>query len=272
MPLSPPAAPLPKWVKPGTPSPPVTSNPILKPPKAKDDGPPDPAIMAIFRKRWFLNRDHFIANVLSAQKSDAGHFTWVDFLPPFHTHLVQRAQALLPPLCPMAKGKKALFTFVIEILNGDGPAPGSFWMVPKKHHCCLLKKPKDPEEKTPGLQDKTPKVSHEAPAVVQKPVADGNDAMTGVVPSAPVDPPQPPSLSLLSAHSPGHLPYMNTFMSANLFPFPLGCDPGPAHAWCTKGLAAGIPRMILAQIAEEAGLTRSELRLFRRVFLRDPST
>jgi hypothetical protein len=104
MPLSPPVAPLPKWVKPGSPSPPVTGNPVPKPPKAKDNGPPDPAIMAIFHKHWFLNRDHLIANVLSAQKSNAGRFTWVDFLPPFHKHLVQRAQALLPLLCPMAKG------------------------------------------------------------------------------------------------------------------------------------------------------------------------
>jgi hypothetical protein len=90
-PLSPPAAPPPKQVKPGTPSPPVTGDPIPKPLKAKDDGPPDPAILAIFRKQWFLNRDHLIANILSAQKSDARRFTWVDFLPPFHMHLVQRA-------------------------------------------------------------------------------------------------------------------------------------------------------------------------------------
>jgi hypothetical protein len=50
----------------------------------------------------------------------------------------------------MAKGKKALFAFVIEILDRDGPKPGSFWAVPKKHHHHLPKKPKDPEEKTPG--------------------------------------------------------------------------------------------------------------------------
>jgi hypothetical protein len=55
--------------------------------------------------------------------------------------------------------------------------------MPKKCHCCSLKKPKDPEKKTSSPQDKTPKVSHKAPAVVQKPVDDGNDAMIGVVPS-----------------------------------------------------------------------------------------
>ena len=31
------------------------------------------------------------------------------FLPMFHTHLVQQALALLPPLCPVAKGKHCMF-------------------------------------------------------------------------------------------------------------------------------------------------------------------
>jgi len=31
---------------------------------------------------------------------------------------VQHAQALLPPLCPMAKGKKVMFVFILEILDG----------------------------------------------------------------------------------------------------------------------------------------------------------
>jgi hypothetical protein len=118
----------------------------------------------------------------------------MDFLPPFHTHLVQRAQTLLPPLCPMAKGEKALFAFVIEILNGDGPNPVTFWSVPKKRCHCLPKKPKDPEEKTPVSQGKTLMATHEAPAEVQKPVAGENDVMTGVVPSVPADLPQPPFL------------------------------------------------------------------------------
>jgi hypothetical protein len=267
-PLSPPAAPPPKRAKPGTPSPPVTGDPIPKPLKAKDDGPPDPAILAIFRKRWFLNRDHLIANVLSAQKSDAGRFTWVDFLPPFHMHLVQRTRALLPPLCPMAKGKKVLFAFVIEILDGDGPKPGSFWAVPKKRCRRLPKKPKDPEEKTPGSQDKTPMVSCKVPADVQKPVAGGNDAMTGVVPSVQVDLPQSPSSSLLPARSPGHLPYVNTFVSAN--PFPVGCDQEAMYQWKRKAEAIGIPHTIMAQIAEEAGLLKSELKMFKELSLGYP--
>jgi hypothetical protein len=83
-------------------------------------------VLNVFRSRWFLNRDHLIANVLSAQKAEDGRYTWVDFLPPFHTHLVQRARTLLPPLCPVAKGEKVLFVFILEILDGDKTQSGSF--------------------------------------------------------------------------------------------------------------------------------------------------
>jgi hypothetical protein len=133
-------------------------------------------------------------------------------------------------------------------------------MVPKKHHHCSLKKPKDPKEKTPGPQDKTPTASHEAPGDVQKPVASGNDAMTGVVPSVTADLLQPLSLSSLSAHSPGHLPYVNTFLSAN--PFPSGYDLEPVYQWRKRAEAVGLPCTIMAQIAEEAGHPKSELKFF----------
>ena len=52
---------------------------------------------------------------------------------------------LLPPLCPVAKGKKVLFVFILEILDSDRAQLGSFWEVPKKHchhHPIKLKKPK----------------------------------------------------------------------------------------------------------------------------------
>jgi hypothetical protein len=43
----------------------------------------------------------------------------------------------------VAKGKKVLFAYILKILGGEGPRPGSFWEMLKKH-CCqlhLLKKP-----------------------------------------------------------------------------------------------------------------------------------
>ena len=128
---------------PAPPPPPVLSPPTLEPGDGVEPSVFD--VLNIFRSHWFLNRDHLIANILSAWKAEDGQYTWVDFLPPFHTHLVQRAQTLLPPLCPVAKGKKVSFVFILEILDGDRAQSGSFWEVPKKHHrhCPIkLKKPK----------------------------------------------------------------------------------------------------------------------------------
>src|SRR5579863_2632758 len=107
-------------------------------------------ILNIFRSRWFLNKDHLIANVLSAQRDADGRLCWVDFLPPFHTHLVQRALALVPPLCPAAMGKKVLFVFVIEVMDGVGPKPGSFWIVPKKRRHRPLPAKSPPPPSVPG--------------------------------------------------------------------------------------------------------------------------
>src|SRR6267142_498336 len=105
MPLSPPASPPAKRLKLAPPSLPAPGPP--PPPSVhemEEDGPSVFDVLNVFRRQWFLNRDH-LANILSAQKDDAGNIVWVDFLPPFHMHLVQWALALLPPLCPAAKGK-----------------------------------------------------------------------------------------------------------------------------------------------------------------------
>src|SRR6266850_432158 len=106
------------------------------PRESLEDGPSVFDILNVFRCWWFLNRDHLLANILSAQKDDTGNIFWVDFLPHFHMHLVQQAIALLPPLCPVTKGKKVMFLFILEVLDGDGC--GTFLALPKKQesrHC-----------------------------------------------------------------------------------------------------------------------------------------
>jgi hypothetical protein len=134
-------------------SPPIFSLPNKKakltppsPPNPRTDCPPplgveeanSPSvfdILNIFCHRWFLNRDHLIANILSAQKDKCGKIFWVDFQPQFHTHLIWQALALLPALCPVAKGKHCIFMFMLEVLDGDGPGPyglGSFFSIVKK--------------------------------------------------------------------------------------------------------------------------------------------
>jgi hypothetical protein len=77
-------------------------------------------VLNIFRSCWFLNQDHLAANILSSQKDNCSCFCWVDFQPEFHAHLVQCMLVLLPPLCPVAKGKKVMFVFLLEILASTG--------------------------------------------------------------------------------------------------------------------------------------------------------
>src|SRR6267142_944144 len=130
--ISPPVFSLPNKKAKMTPPSPPAPGPICPPSKGveEDDSPSVFEVLNLFRHRWFLNRDHLIANVLSAQKDESGHIVWVDFLPMFHTHLIWQALALCPPLCPIAKGKRCMFVFVLEVLDGDGP--GSFFSLPKK--------------------------------------------------------------------------------------------------------------------------------------------
>ncbi|KAH9959892.1 hypothetical protein BGW80DRAFT_1464549 [Lactifluus volemus] len=72
-----------------------------------------------FRCRWFLSRDHLVANVILAQKAEDRKIFWVEFAPQFHAHLVKCAIALVPH--PLNKVKKVMFGFILELLNGEGP-------------------------------------------------------------------------------------------------------------------------------------------------------
>ncbi|KAH9954262.1 hypothetical protein BGW80DRAFT_1467891 [Lactifluus volemus] len=73
----------------------------------------------IFHRRWFLSRDHLVANVISAQKAEDGKVFWVEFAPQFHAHLVKCAVALVPR--PLNKVKKVMFGYILELLNREGP-------------------------------------------------------------------------------------------------------------------------------------------------------
>jgi hypothetical protein len=118
------------------PSPPILDTDCPPPSGVEEaDVPSIFDVLNIFRRRWFLNRDHLIANIHSAQKDERGKLFWVDFQPQFHTHLVRQALALLPTLCPMALGKRCMFVFLLEVLDEDGPGPfgsGSFFSLERK--------------------------------------------------------------------------------------------------------------------------------------------
>ena len=84
-------------------------------------------LTAILRSRWFLDRSHLASNVVSAQRGPNGDLDWVEFAPPFHTHLIKCATALLPPqLCSMKRLKGVLFAYVLEVLNSPASTLASF--------------------------------------------------------------------------------------------------------------------------------------------------
>jgi hypothetical protein len=58
---------------------------------------------------------------------------WANFLPAFHTSLIECMVTLSPPGYPVSKGKKTLFVFLLEILNGNGIKAKVFWHTKKKH-------------------------------------------------------------------------------------------------------------------------------------------
>ena len=92
-----------------------------KPPRVPSGGAVDLSvfdILNVFRRRWFLSREALLANVLSAQKAEDGLVSWVEFAPPFHSHLVKCALALIPG--PVPKVKQCMFVFILELLNREG--------------------------------------------------------------------------------------------------------------------------------------------------------
>jgi hypothetical protein len=193
-------------------------------------------ILNIFHARWFLNRDHLIANVLSAQKSKTGQFVWVDFQPSFHTHLVQRARVLLPPLCPMAKGKKVMFVFILEVLDGDRPQPRPFWEVPKKHR----RHPHVPKPKSLALSE-VEEVAKE-------------DAMEVVEPTSHADSTPPPPIPPLALEPP-YVPSDAAVAFVLLHPFPQVIDQLGTVSWVCDAVTNGIPPEGLRFFARAAGHT-----------------
>ena len=78
-------------------------------------------VLNIFCHRWFLSRTALLAQVISAQKAEDSNISWVEFSPPFHSHLVKCAVALVPRLgCPVPMVKRVMFVFILELLNWEG--------------------------------------------------------------------------------------------------------------------------------------------------------
>ncbi|KAF8274725.1 hypothetical protein EI94DRAFT_1712922, partial [Lactarius quietus] len=75
----------------------------------------------IFHHRRFLSRTALLDHTISAQKAKDGNISWVEFLPPFHSHLIKCTVALVPiPACPVPMVKQVMFVFILEMLNQEG--------------------------------------------------------------------------------------------------------------------------------------------------------
>jgi hypothetical protein len=78
-------------------------------------------VLNIFCRRWFLSRTALLTHVISAQKAEDGNISWVEFDPPFHSHLVKCAVVLVPRLgCPVPMVKWVMFVFILELLHQEG--------------------------------------------------------------------------------------------------------------------------------------------------------
>jgi len=91
-----------------------------------------------------------------AQKDEKGNFSWVEFEPGFHSHLVKHAFSLLnAPITHSAQKqlKKAIFTFILEILNQEyedtffAPKCGDATSHEKKRLACKHRHDKKQQQK-----------------------------------------------------------------------------------------------------------------------------
>jgi hypothetical protein len=102
-------------------SPPSWDSPVACKPKGPHPGGAELSVFDIlntFHHCWFLSRASLMANVTSAQKAEDGNFSWVEFAPQYHSHLVKCAVALVPH--PVQAVKKVIFVYILELLNRVG--------------------------------------------------------------------------------------------------------------------------------------------------------
>ena len=140
----------------------------------------------------------------------------------------------------MAKGKKVMFAFILETL--DGGAAGSFWTPPKK--CCHRSSvPKKPEV--------TPATKVLAPQDSAGPVED--EMMAEVEPSAPANLTPPPApIPVPSSNSP---PSMESLLAHSPFPHKYDCMAIVSWMFKVNKSEYEFERATLEQMLEEADHT-----------------
>ncbi|KAF8258477.1 hypothetical protein EI94DRAFT_1754601, partial [Lactarius quietus] len=78
-------------------------------------------VLNIFCCWWLLSQTALLHHAISAEKAEDGNISWVEFSPPFHSHLIKCAVVLVPiHACPVPMVKRVMFEFILELLNQEG--------------------------------------------------------------------------------------------------------------------------------------------------------
>ena len=185
-------------------------------------------LTAILRARWFLDRSHLASNVVSAQCGPNSNIDWVKFAPPFHSHLIKCATALLSPqLCSMKRLKGVLFAYVLEVLNLPVSTLAQFKRKTLSKKVCPWLDPAFKPPPPAGRSAAAPTVRSRASPAVPSPAPVSPILAVGSIAMACNTP--PPSSPLPSPHAQGLAP------SAS--PAPRVLDVATLEAFCQHSLA-----------------------------------
>jgi hypothetical protein len=143
----------------------------------------------------------------------------------------------------MAKGKKVMFVFILEVLDRDRPQPGPFWEVPKKHCCC---------PHVPKKSEVSPSGTLPTPALFKAEEYAMEDTMEVVEPTSHTDSASPRPL-LSTANEPPYVPSDRAVTFLSLHPFPPVLDHQRIVSWGSDVIQNEVPFNKIPEIAEHAG-------------------
>ena len=225
-------------------------------------------LQAILRARWFLSKDHLAAQVVSAQRGPSGDFDWVEFAPPYHTHLIKCATALLPPqLCSMKRLKGVLFAFVLEVLNSPASSLDKFKRKSLGRKVCPRLDPsfkwppsagdKDPASASPpGVRRRSGPAGPPPPAPASPVRAIGSIAMACDTPP-PSSPTPSPHAQPVGTPQPSTPRALDPAPSSSVHPtFAPSRVPGPSRAPPKRPATFSPPPRPLVRFQPESGDSR----------------
>ncbi|KAF8259398.1 hypothetical protein EI94DRAFT_1751681, partial [Lactarius quietus] len=165
-------------------------------------------VFNIFHRRWFLSRTALLHHAISAQKAEDGNISWVEFSPPFHSHLIKCTDVLVPiHACPVPMVKWVMFVFILELLNQeeqDREAVKAAQLPPHEQQCLGCGRKFNSHKTVKKHKCSKSKVVRTKEAAV-------GESSSHLVPptkpnklAAPIPPPAPTTLARLTRPLPSH--------------------------------------------------------------------